>query len=240
MKLSQPYPLDLLCSLMDGTKHDPALAGVVVDALDDAGMCQTNRPEIMVDVCLLYARDRGACEGLTERRDIITTQLPDETFSEALPGESVYGHARGVLMRLAPLLPTDFPQAVFAEWAARCWAVTIPELKTVVIPQWSNVRIDQPIPEPAWRVDQVGMSLIGQLGRIHPTKPPAVREMKRRTLKMVPVVWEEYKSGWIVNRIPPPAFVPEEPQRLISASWDVSPQDIQANLRDLNRPYGYH
>ena len=217
MNLSQDYPLIEFCQMLDGTASDPTLAGIVVDWMDDHGLCQTHRPEIMADVCLMYARDKGACEGLTEGwtrclqcggSGTVTMEhfdrLPLTIRNPASPvpkpnirqtQEACPVCLRGQMQqKMYPLLPTEFHQKVFAEWAGRCWG---PEVqKKAMDPQLAAEAVQslmfrpdylRAIEEAMWRSSTLSIESLNR-----PFRSAAVRAMKRRTLDMLPKWTQRY------------------------------------------------
>lgn len=135
MNLSREYNLPRLCSLFDGfaaaqalPEKDRPTPGMVVDAMEEMEML---RDESCVDVCLLYARDKGACEGLWACPDC----KGSVGLSEQDTGSKVCHKCQSAWLPtddfppqplpLVPLLPTDFPQAVFAEWCGRVFGAEV-------------------------------------------------------------------------------------------------------------------
>lgn len=182
MRLSCEYNLPGFCQMLDSEAGmNPASAGLVVDWMHDNSMC---RPEAHADVCLLYARDKEACEGVPESQGFFCDKCERSDYEPVGIGRCACGgYARLRRISLTPLLPTDFPQAVFAEWCRRVLGVLIPAMRL------SN-RFCSPH---LWCVtDDRGNPF---MSRLHHTKAGAAREMKQRALAYVPVTGQQGKSA---------------------------------------------
>ena len=141
MKLSREYDLPKLCALFDAAAADSSLAGIVVDAMEEMDLL---RDEARLDVCLLYARDKGACEGLT-LPPILPTDFPPDVFEAwharvfgevrilTLPEDNIYvrrlRHSRPAVVRyIKRRTLANVPLTFQRTWRGRKLQVTMSEL----------------------------------------------------------------------------------------------------------------